>query len=91
MKFLRYMLGLALALATLWQGTAAHAIEIEFSGKRIKREILALYDSRHEAKPVPIRKWSISFPIPSRPIGSAFTRRRQLRLPPGSNMSEGRG
>jgi len=31
--------------------TGAHAIDIEFSGKRVKRQILALYDSRHERQP----------------------------------------
>ena len=36
-------------------GPSAHAIEVEFATRLVKRDILALYDSRHEATPTQSR------------------------------------
>ena len=36
-------------------GPAAYAIDVEFATRPVKREILALYDSRHEATPTQSR------------------------------------
>jgi polysaccharide biosynthesis protein PelA len=43
-------IGLAAAVLS-WLGPAAHALDIEFSGRTVRREILALYDSQHEKSP----------------------------------------
>ena len=43
----------ALLLAALWLGWAgdACAVEVEFAGRPVKRDILALYDGRYESRP----------------------------------------
>ena len=52
------MPSLTMLLACVWAGIAVlagarpvRALEIEFSGRPVKLDILALYDSRHEARP----------------------------------------
>jgi hypothetical protein len=35
----------------IWRSAPAAALDIEFSGRAVRREILALYDSRHEKTP----------------------------------------
>ena len=43
---------LALLLAVLMMtAPSAWAIEVEFTAKTVRREVVALYDSRHEKKP----------------------------------------
>ena len=42
---------LALAALTMAHLHSASALDVEFAARPIKREILALYDSRHEARP----------------------------------------
>jgi polysaccharide biosynthesis protein PelA len=41
----------AAVLMTVWPGTPASALDIEFSGRTVRREILALYDSQYEKSP----------------------------------------
>jgi polysaccharide biosynthesis protein PelA len=41
----------ATVLMTAWPTTSASALDIEFSGRTVRREILALYDSQHEKTP----------------------------------------
>jgi polysaccharide biosynthesis protein PelA len=48
---LRAVLVILCGLAAIQPWGAASALDIEFSGRAVKREILALYDSRHEASP----------------------------------------
>jgi polysaccharide biosynthesis protein PelA len=61
MQFRRFalatLIGLAVtavgvvALLPLWPAAPARALDIEFSGRAVRREILALYDSQHEKTP----------------------------------------
>ena len=45
----------ALLLAVLAMMAPARALEVEFSARPVRREVLALYDSRHEKKPAETR------------------------------------
>ncbi len=50
-----WRLSAAFATAMLWLtllgASTGHALEVEFSGRAVKRSVLALYDSRHETAP----------------------------------------
>lgn len=45
------MLAITAAWLAVWQSPPASALDIEFSGRAVRREILALYDSQHEKTP----------------------------------------
>ena len=69
----------------------AHAIEVEFATRPIKREILALYDSRHEAAPQKTRIHLFA-EMPLNWLGYKVTYRDvNGPLPPVAEMSRYRG
>jgi hypothetical protein len=45
------MVRAAAVVVLVFATTAAHAIDVEFATRPVKRDILALYDSRHEGRP----------------------------------------
>jgi polysaccharide biosynthesis protein PelA len=50
-RLLRLALALLVCIAGLSPARPAAALDVEYSGRIVRREILALYDSRHEATP----------------------------------------
>ena len=80
-----------LCLAGLVGVRAASALEVEYSGHSVRREVLALYDSRHEATPQTTRLYSYA-EMPLNWLGYKVSYADVNQpLPPVGEMSRYRG